>query len=372
MRLYLRYQLRQQPAILAALLGLLAFATLCGLLVPLPEPGLPPIPVGSRPTAVAVHPVTGLVYVANWGDGTVSVLDQDGRGVLGTVNVGSHPASLALNPVTDRLYVATDDATLVVMDTRAYVVLDRLHVGAALPGGTLPLQIAVNAATGRVYVPDFDKGTLDVVDGGTDTLLPPVTVGSHPAAVAVNPATGRIYTANAGDGTMSVLDGGSHATLATIAVGIAPRAIAIDSTVDRIYAANYFGGTVAVLDGASNRMASSVAVGPYPQGVGVNPATHRAYVSRADGGVAVLEGTTLRAILATGREPAGVAVSAVTNRVYVTDRQDDTLNVLQDRRWGMPSLGARQVMVIAGPWVGPCVAAVAASANGADGDGCSR
>ena len=34
---------------------------------------------------MAVHPVTGLVYVASWGDGTVSVLDKAGRGVLGTV-----------------------------------------------------------------------------------------------------------------------------------------------------------------------------------------------------------------------------------------------------------------------------------------------
>ena len=37
------------------------------------------IGVGARPTAVAVDPAAGIVYVANAGDGTVSVIDAATR-----------------------------------------------------------------------------------------------------------------------------------------------------------------------------------------------------------------------------------------------------------------------------------------------------
>jgi YVTN family beta-propeller protein len=49
------------------------------------------IPVGGQPDAVAVDPVAGTVYVANAGDGTVSVIDAATGAVTRTIPVGYSP-----------------------------------------------------------------------------------------------------------------------------------------------------------------------------------------------------------------------------------------------------------------------------------------
>ncbi|MDA8218490.1 MAG: YncE family protein [Dehalococcoidales bacterium] len=64
------------------------------------------IAVGKGPSGLAVNPGVGHVYVANWSDGTVSVIDTSTDTVIETVAVGMNPRAVALNPLTKRVYVA--------------------------------------------------------------------------------------------------------------------------------------------------------------------------------------------------------------------------------------------------------------------------
>src|SRR5262245_27774908 len=45
------------------------------------------IPVGTRPAGLAVSPDGNQVYVANWGDSTISVVDISSSTVIGTIPV---------------------------------------------------------------------------------------------------------------------------------------------------------------------------------------------------------------------------------------------------------------------------------------------
>lgn len=94
--------------------------------------------VGSSPGAVAVNPVTNKIYVANHGDGTVTVIDGV-TNTTATVIVGSSPSALAVNPVTDQIYVANQT-----------------------------------------------DGSVTVIDGATSTATATITVGTSPQALAVN------------------------------------------------------------------------------------------------------------------------------------------------------------------------------------------
>ena len=85
------------------------------------------IGVGNNPYAVAVDPYTHNAYIANSGDGTVSVISETVAPVTGTVigspiQVGNEPDAVAVDPfapfpANDNVYVANySDDTVSVID----------------------------------------------------------------------------------------------------------------------------------------------------------------------------------------------------------------------------------------------------------------
>jgi YVTN family beta-propeller protein len=63
------------------------------------------IGVGSLPQAVAVDPSTHTAYVANYGDSTVSVINEATNTVTATLTGFNSPDGVAVDPTTDTAYV---------------------------------------------------------------------------------------------------------------------------------------------------------------------------------------------------------------------------------------------------------------------------
>jgi YVTN family beta-propeller protein len=61
--------------------------------------GVTLVPTGNTAYAVAVNPYTNKIYIANFGDGTVTVVDGI-KLTTTTVNVGVEPLSVAIARVT--------------------------------------------------------------------------------------------------------------------------------------------------------------------------------------------------------------------------------------------------------------------------------
>src|SRR5439155_1062236 len=119
--------------------------------------------------------------------------------IIATVPVGAFPKAVAVNATTNRLYVANyADSTVSVIDGSTNTVL-----GSPIPVGSAPGAIAVNATTNRLYVANSADSTVSVIDGSTNTVLgSPIPVGLVPFGIGVNPTTNRIYVANNGDRTV--------------------------------------------------------------------------------------------------------------------------------------------------------------------------
>ena len=184
------------------------------------------VSVGTGPDAIAVNPITNKVYVANsngGNNGTVTVIDGIDNSTA-TVNAGSYPLAIAVNSATNKVYVVNNSNAFGENATMGTVtVIDgATNSTATVSVGPDPDAIAVNPATNKIYVvncgqgpgdttPNWD-GTMTVIDG-TDNSTTTVPVGLHPDAVAVNAATGQVYVANEGDGTMTVIDGAAASEL---------------------------------------------------------------------------------------------------------------------------------------------------------------
>src|SRR5208283_4530075 len=275
------------------------------------------VPAGNSPYAVAVNSATNKTYVANYSDGTVTVIDGATNNTA-TVNVGVEPYAVAVNSMTNKIYVANNcGSDPSCMSAGTVTVIDGMtnNIVITVTVGNFPNDVEVNSVKNRIYSVDNcggdnscnSAGTVTVIDGKTNTVITAVTVGFFPYFAAVNSVTNQIYAANncGSDvtcnslGTVTDIDGVTNNT-ATVSVGAFPYLLAVDSATNEIYVPNYYGndltgasaGTVTVINGATNNTVP-VAVGDNPYIVAVNPTTDTIYVGNyTDGTVSAIAGDT--------------------------------------------------------------------------------
>ena len=159
------------------------------------------IRVSGDPYGVGVDPSAGLVYVANFGLGSVSVIDEATNTVTGTIPVGSLPVGVAVDPVARTVYVTNaGDDTVSVIDEATNTVFETIPVGSSGPVG-----VAADPATQTVYVAnwgyvgDSRSHTVSVISRMALTTATTVTSSPHPSTFGrpvtltamVTPADGR-------------------------------------------------------------------------------------------------------------------------------------------------------------------------------------
>ena len=105
------------------------------------------LPAGHTPCAVAVNPNANAIFVANYAEGSVTILDAETGRKLATVPVGEHPQALAVDAQRNLVYVAnTFSGTITVIDAV------RRKAVATLPAGKAPYALAVAPGSFQVYV----------------------------------------------------------------------------------------------------------------------------------------------------------------------------------------------------------------------------
>jgi YVTN family beta-propeller protein/VCBS repeat-containing protein len=167
--------------------------------------GVTPITVGGQPLDAAVSPDGTRLYVANWSDGTVSVIDTAAYGVIDTdpatagttpITVGGQPAAVAVSPDGARVYVTNFNGTVAVVDTATNSLVDTnpgtAGVNPITVGGQLQ-GVAVSPDGDRLYVTDIQGDRVSVIDTATNTIVERVTGIDGANGVAVHPDGDRIY-----------------------------------------------------------------------------------------------------------------------------------------------------------------------------------
>ncbi len=273
----------------------------------------------------------------------ISAASGHGQTVIATVPVGPVPIRMAVNAATNKIYVANQWDTTCGHDCPppSITVID----GATNNSTTefddwtvFPWDLAVNPVTNKIYVESgpgyYTSDDILVIDGATNTITTTVTDpnASGPYHFAVNSVTNKIYVANSNSDNVTVIDGATNATTTiTDPNAIGPHFVAVNPATNKIYVANWDSGNVTVIDGATN-LTSTVLTGTNPNFVAVNPVTNKIYVPNSGSGtVTVIDGVTNSAT--TLRDPNSdvpkeAAVNQVTNKIYVTNYESNNITVI--------------------------------------------
>ena len=237
--------------------------------------------------------------------------------------------------------------------------------------GNAPNAVAVDAATGRVFIAESGAGTVRVLAAAGGRLLREARVGRNPVALTVVPSTGRVFVANAsgsdiavldarsgallrvtllngapyqslavddaarrviaisGNNTLNLLDANSGVLRTSVSVGTVLTALAVDSPANEVFAVDQGGNNLSVRDVRSGAPLRVVHVSQLPWTVGVDEGRNRAYLAYG-GSVSTLNARTGALIhtATVGQVPEALAVDAVTGRVFVANTTDGTVSVL--------------------------------------------
>jgi YVTN family beta-propeller protein len=287
------------------------------------------IPVGSGDGTFGINTATNKIYLTNFGNNSITVIDGSTNTVANSIAV-ERAVATDVNPNTNKIYslslTTAGNGQISVIDGNTNQIVGTMGIQADVGG-----FIAVDSSRNLVYVLTECRclhpiGLLYMINGTTDSIAKSITVGIRGWALGVNQMTDKIYTSD-GD-FVYVIDGATFAITNQISTG-GYIGIGINPNTNMIYVANSFGNTTDIIDGASNSIVNKIKVGIHPEGVRVNQVTNKIYVANAgDNTVSVIDGSTnsVTQTLQVGSSPNEVGVNQITNRIYVGN--SGTLSVI--------------------------------------------
>lgn len=203
------------------------------------------VPAGAW--SVALDELRGQAYVG--GPSALTVIDARTINVVGTLSLPSRQSgpkpggAVAVDERTGRVYV-TD-----FVEDKLYVVDGVLmRVLAAIQVGRAPTAVVVDASSDRVYVANLghqaarteeqQPGSISIVEGASMRVLATIDLGGFPTALAMHSRTKTLYVAQLGRGqskpSLAMIDALSGRLKATVPIG-PPLGIAVSDLLDVVY-----------------------------------------------------------------------------------------------------------------------------------------
>ncbi|MFF0147249.1 DNA-binding beta-propeller fold protein YncE [Amycolatopsis sulphurea] len=285
------------------------------------------VQVGGSPSALAVNPVTGLVYAADPVSGSVTVLDPDAGQVVDVLVTGGAPSDLAVDAKANRIYIANPPAgTVLAFDGVTHRALSVIGAGA----GASSVAVDVNAQA--VYAVSDSTGgfaVLDTVSLTQAALLPAPKPAL--AGIAVDPGRRRAYCTSPGTDSVEICDLDAGKFTGSVPVGASPTGIAVHERTGRVFVANSAIHHLSIVDGATRTQTKKVLLRSEASAVTVHQDSGTVYTNGGQNGLSRVDGQNevLNGELSLGVNPGDVAVDQRSRTVYVTDPLHGTVTVVR-------------------------------------------
>ena len=234
------------------------------------------IPGGTHGIGVA----GGKGYTDDGEAGVAVVFDLQTLKVTGRITTKPDADGIAVDPATGHVFVVDGDSkVLSVIDPKTDKVIATIEGG----GG---LEYAVAGQGGKLYVNGAENKELLRIDTKTNAVDArwPVPGCTSPHGLAVDPAAHRLFTSCVNK-VLTVVNTDSGAVVATLPIGAGTDGAAFDPVRKRVFSANGADGSLTVIsekDANTFTVAETVQTPVTGKTIGIDPATGRLYIAAAD------------------------------------------------------------------------------------------
>lgn len=226
------------------------------------------------PYGIAYDEATGYVWVTQTRVNKVSVFDPATNKIIWSSAEGdvNHPREVRIDPSSGKVFVSGSGG-ISVFDTTLHALVKKIEFTDAKGESDIAMNMHVDSADGKLYVPSLSAGTLKVINTKSYEVEKTIQLHKENAEAALNPSDvtidkslKEIYVSSQGDrkganSTITVYDLETGAYKKTIPFGTQALALASDEARDLLYVTDYGTGNVGVVDARTGTVVSQVSTG---------------------------------------------------------------------------------------------------------------
>ena len=226
------------------------------------------------PYGIAYDEATGYVWVTQTRVNKVSVFDPATNKIIWSSAEGdvNHPREVRIDPSSGKVFVSGSGG-ISVFDTTLHALVKKIEFTDAKGESDIAMNMHVDSADGKLYVPSLSAGTVKVIDTKSYEVEKTIQLHKENAEAALNPSDvtidkslKEIYVSTQGDrkganSAITVYDLETGAYKKTIPFGNQALALASDEARDLLYVTDYGTGNVGVVDARTGTVISQVSTG---------------------------------------------------------------------------------------------------------------
>jgi YVTN family beta-propeller protein len=263
-------------------------------------------------------------YVANAGDGTVTVVDLVRLAATSTIAVGPAPSGIRAHPTRKEIWGVSSEAGYVwVIDAPRDALVARIPLGAApIDRNAAPFALDFSPDGSRAYIAASGSSSLVAIDCATRQLIARARTGRRPWLARVTRDGRLVLVSNRDDSTLMLFDAATLQPLATIPVAGRPEQVVVlpDSSMAFISAAGT--NQISVVDLRRRVLLVNLPVAGTPTDLILKPDGGELYVTAPEShGLEILNTWTAEVaeFMLLGSAPSRGVLTADASLLYVTD-----------------------------------------------------
>lgn len=270
---------------------------------------------------IAFNPKTNKLYIANSGNGTLSIADGEiqENPINIKINVSEVGPNIGFGSATNNIYTYTqgnisEEEKITEVDSKTNGIVSVLSMeDSVFDISPVINEIELeseseeeNVRYAEIYTLGYeDSIKLFSTEDNPDLnnrdksakIIDSIPIPPFPSEIAVNEKTNMMYVATEFNDSVSAIDMYTNKVVANIAVGKGPRDLSINPNSNMIYVAADRNDTVSVIDGSRNIVIANIRVGSSPSTIAINPKTNLVYIANEDSKtVSILNGYTNKLI----------------------------------------------------------------------------
>jgi len=217
---------------------------------------------GDEPEALCLSADERLLFVANRGSNSVTIIDLATMSPRTKVSVGSAPLDLGVDPNSERVYVVnslSDNVT----------VFDPQNVNQTytLAVGSFPTSIVFEPRLHRAYISNYYSGELTEINVEVMAVSGKFSLNRGVRDVAADAFADVLYCAVEKSNLVMAFRPSLNVVLAEIPVGAAPRRLSLDPEGVFLYVCCGESNTISVINKTSGRVERVIASGLKPYAI---------------------------------------------------------------------------------------------------------